>query len=358
MAGFVAETWKDIKGNAKWDIIKWLFGGSVIATAIALVRAASLYWRMQILIFVLSVLGFAAISFYQRAQAHKRTKKALVDEEKDTAPNLVIHSAVYGTGPIDDMLVTHRLRTAVRDALVVPVDNNLVPRDPAIGKVKRLAVKYSYGNPSIQQTEQLEGERLVLPEDSEIHRLRSEVEQLKAARANMQPIESEGVPSASDPCIYVADFIDEGDLWVPASPILLENRGGAVAHAVQVLPISIGYTEVEFDCIDTIGVLEKKKAMPRVQNVNELPATMFPLLKKELEARLKAQGGEAAIEFPLTVIYKARDQQHNFETLASIEYSPLNHDVARKVKNEKKWNDWNHDAFPWREIRHTQFTKT
>lgn len=176
MAGFVAETWKDIKGNAKWDIIKWLFGGSVIATAIALVRAASLYWRMQILIFVLSVLGFAAISFYQRAQAHKRTREALVDKEPE---KLVIHSAVYGTGPIDDVSVTERLRPAVRDALVVPVDNNLVPRDPAIGKVKRLAVEYSYGNPSIQQASRLEGERLVLPEDSEIQRLRGEIEQLK-----------------------------------------------------------------------------------------------------------------------------------------------------------------------------------
>jgi hypothetical protein len=77
------------------------------------------------------------------------------------------------------MLVTHRLRTAVRDALVVPVDNNLVPRDPAIGKTKRLAVEYSYGNPSIQQVSRLEGERLVLPEDSEIQRLRGELEQFK-----------------------------------------------------------------------------------------------------------------------------------------------------------------------------------
>jgi hypothetical protein len=96
---------------------------------------------------------------------------------------LMIHSAVYGTGPIDDMVVTHNLRTAVRDALVVPVDNNLVPRDPAIGKVKRLAVEYSYGNPSIQQASRLEGERLVLPEDSEIQQLRGEVEQLKNTKA-------------------------------------------------------------------------------------------------------------------------------------------------------------------------------
>lgn len=94
-------------------------------------------------------------------------------------PNLVIHSAVYGTGPIDDVLITERLRTAVRDALVVPVDNNLVPRDPAIGKVKRLAVEFSYGNSSIQHASRLEGERLVLPEDSSLPRLRSEVEQLK-----------------------------------------------------------------------------------------------------------------------------------------------------------------------------------
>lgn len=109
--------------------------------------------------------------------AHKTDTAA--KEQTTGHPKLIIHSAVYGTGPIDDVPITERLRTSVRDALVVPVDNNLVPRDPAIGKVKRLAVEYSYGNPSIQQASRLEGERLVLPEDSEIQRLRGEIEQLK-----------------------------------------------------------------------------------------------------------------------------------------------------------------------------------
>lgn len=133
---------------------------------------------------------------------------------------LVIHSAVYGTGPVDDMSVTERLRTAVKDALVVPVDNNLVPRDPAIGKTKRLAVEYSYGNPSIQQASRLEGERLVLPEDSEIQRLRGEIEQLtrKLINANVHaPIVNE-VPADETIAQRVFAFCKELSIYMEERP--------------------------------------------------------------------------------------------------------------------------------------------
>lgn len=96
---------------------------------------------------------------------------------------LVIHSAVYGTGSLDDLPVTDKLRTAVRDALVIPVDNSLVPTDPAVGKVKRLHVEYSYGNASIFRVSRREGSgRLVLPEDSEIQRLKQQPQPMPAER--------------------------------------------------------------------------------------------------------------------------------------------------------------------------------
>lgn len=51
------EQWHQIRGHAKWRLIEWIFGGGVIVTAVALIRATSLYWKVQILLFVISVIG-------------------------------------------------------------------------------------------------------------------------------------------------------------------------------------------------------------------------------------------------------------------------------------------------------------
>lgn len=172
-----------------------------------------------------------------------------------------------------------------------------------------------------------------------------------------------------DPCIYVTDFLDESNLFVPASPILLENRGGDVAHAVKILPVTIGYTEVTFDCIDTIGIGEKKKAIPRFRvtstnapfgDVHEERNTIFYLLKQDLDAKNKAQGTmQESTDLPLTIIYKPRDQRHHFETQVELVYFPGRLEIERKLRAEGRSNDdWPHDAYPWREIRHKGFAKT
>ena len=185
MFDWMEATWKDIKGNAKWDLIKYVFGSGVIATAVVLLRVASLYWRVQISIFVICVVGFAVIAFFQRAVSGRGARK---DAVKTADSKLVIHSAVYGTGAFDDQDVIERLQATLRDALVVPVNNNVLGCDPAPMKIKRLQVEYSYGGPSILKASRAEGGRLVLPEDSEIQRLAAEVEvgkrQLEIAKAD------------------------------------------------------------------------------------------------------------------------------------------------------------------------------
>jgi hypothetical protein len=42
----------------------------------------------------------------------------------------VIHSALYGTGDATDVSITSRLNAANKDALAVPVNNNLISGDP------------------------------------------------------------------------------------------------------------------------------------------------------------------------------------------------------------------------------------
>lgn len=93
-------------------------------------------------------------------------------------PKLVIHYAVYGTSPHNDVVITDTLNDCSRDALVIPVDNNLVSHDPAPNQPKRLFLKYSYGNASIFEVSRPEGSRLILPEDSELQRLKDELDRL------------------------------------------------------------------------------------------------------------------------------------------------------------------------------------
>ena len=109
------------------------------------------------------------------------------------ASRLVVHSANYrawqGGGNTYD--VTEFLRNIIfGDSLVFDIENhnfvigdhNFVPNDPFVGKVKRLRVTYSYkGDPAVT-TERSEHDRLVLPEDSVIQRLASEIQQLKGAQ--------------------------------------------------------------------------------------------------------------------------------------------------------------------------------
>src|SRR5258708_952646 len=98
---------------------------------------------------------------------------------------LVIHSALYGAGGFKDVSVTDQLNAARRDALVIPVDNNLISGspDPAPNQAKRLEVKYSYGNAVPRTVSRNEYSILVLPEDSEIERLTGDVKILGDALA-------------------------------------------------------------------------------------------------------------------------------------------------------------------------------
>src|SRR5258708_7471463 len=96
---------------------------------------------------------------------------------------LQIRSAVYGLETVEDIDVTEKLRLAPRNALAIRVDNNLVPRDPALIQPKRLEVEYSYGNKIVKKISRAEGELLVLPEDShaekEILSLQNQVRKLQ-----------------------------------------------------------------------------------------------------------------------------------------------------------------------------------
>jgi ribosomal protein L14E/L6E/L27E len=86
---------------------------------------------------------------------------------------LVIHAAYYGNTPENELSVIGRVNEAVRDALAIQVNNNVLGCDPApnIAPRKRLRVKYSYGTGTIFEASCIEGEWLVLPENTELRKL-------------------------------------------------------------------------------------------------------------------------------------------------------------------------------------------
>lgn len=112
---------------------------------------------------------------------------------------LVIHSADYRAiengGQVYE--VSDFLRAIISgDSLVFDIENhnfvigdqNFVPKDPLPFKPKRLQVTYSYGGQPASPIVRYEHSRLVLPEDTEIRRLKSDIEQIKqeheTAKAN------------------------------------------------------------------------------------------------------------------------------------------------------------------------------
>lgn len=95
---------------------------------------------------------------------------------------LVIHSAVYGTGPANDIDVKSRLLETAEKALIVPVTNGFLRCDPAPNEPKRLRVTYSYGTVNSWTIEGGQDGYLFLPPDPQAQRLENEVERLTNAQ--------------------------------------------------------------------------------------------------------------------------------------------------------------------------------
>jgi hypothetical protein len=125
----------------------------------------------------------------ERLEKQVEQLKAAQSTTPSAPPKLTIHRAVYGAGPLAEVLVTDKLQNAVREALIIAVDSTLggLIDDPARNVQKHLEVEYSFGSdrriPAFRM-EALAGEitRLVLPEDTEIKKVKDQIAQLKAAQ--------------------------------------------------------------------------------------------------------------------------------------------------------------------------------
>jgi hypothetical protein len=147
---------------------------------------------------------------------------------------IVIHSAVYGTDHSNDVSVTDKLNRAVTSALVMPVTNKLVPRDPLEGTIKRLLVDYSYGDSEIRQIVKREYELLILPEDSQVqHVIESELKAKDTAIQNA--IASKTATPESIAFAEEQKFVDELRRMTPEE-MRVKMRDPQFVQRVEAIP--------------------------------------------------------------------------------------------------------------------------
>jgi hypothetical protein len=113
-------------------------------------------WLHYVPLLLLIIAGIAWLNGRRQSRGHN-----------NLPPKLVIYSAYYGTSTTDDRDVTETVRQLPKDAVAIVVDNNTLQCDPAPNKpeVKRLRVRYSYGNDVISEVSLPEHSRMVLPQE-------------------------------------------------------------------------------------------------------------------------------------------------------------------------------------------------
>jgi len=144
--------------------------------------------------------------------------------KRDATPSpiskLIINSALYGAGDAADLTITDKLNRLTKEGLVVPVNNNLVDYDPAPNKFKRLKIKYQYDAGEPHTAIVPEHGWLMLPEDPQLLKLKSDVEVLQkriesaatqTAQLELSPLQTEILQLAKDLRGFLSEMGEKPD---------------------------------------------------------------------------------------------------------------------------------------------------
>ena len=121
------------------------------------------------------------------------------------------------------------------------------------------------------------------------------------------------------PRIYI-DIKNQGKGLFSKTEIILRNRGGEVAHKVQLEPLIFHSGRITFSGIETLAVGVEKEIVATTENTSALARhNMTSLLMREWDA-----AGEANPEFPLHMRIVYKDFSHRtFETVFDLIYLPV-----------------------------------
>lgn len=156
-------------------------------------------------------------------------------------------------------------------------------------------------------------------------------------------VSEELVPS--DPRIYLVEITDIAKNPVAnQTPFVLENRGGSVAHDVQIQTMTFGYQEVTFIALDNVAIGQPVSVQPSRKNASILEReSILPVLRDAWNAKGQAENA-FELDFPFTVVITYTDfaGKRRIETRVDLTYSYL----QESLKRNQTWAaTGNHEIF-------------
>jgi hypothetical protein len=143
---------------------------------------------------------------------------------------------------------------------------------------------------------------------------------------HFHPIES------TDPQIYV-EVIDEKDFGIRVTDVELINRGGSVAHDVQLTLYGPLAAQIKFVSVDTIAPNKSERVRP---DINDVPLFgQHNLVVPISESWTKEGKGQTEHKVMLEVSYRDVTAKHRYSTSACLVFYPL--EEARRLRTQGKW---------------------
>lgn len=159
----------------------------------------------------------------------------------------------------------------------------------------------------------------------------------RTAKAGVpQPSTVTGIPGAlsdSDPRVYLVEILDRGDAMFPATPFMIENLGGDVAHHVQIQTLVFGYSKVDFLRLDHLPLGVKKEIIPRVRGDGMDKESVLGVLREAWNDKGKAENTILLnFEFSVIISYSNFRGDRRIETTVDMTYSYMEESMKRNAK--------------------------
>ncbi|SRR6266481_95307 len=139
------------------------------------------------------------------------------------------------------------------------------------------------------------------------------------------------------------------------TPFVLTNRGGDVAHNVQIQPLTIKHRTVIFDPIPTLAVNDQKQTLPTIVGIGAMQEhDILSLMVDEWNSAFSGAGLAAldVHEWPAKITITYEDFASNkFEVALDLVVFPIDKTLA-----DKHGNDWPKHEYKTVEVRNIKFT--
>lgn len=149
------------------------------------------------------------------------------------------------------------------------------------------------------------------------------------------------------------EVLDDTGATFGQTPFVFTNRGGDVAHDVQVQPLSVNHFTVTFDPIPTIAVNEEKRTVPTIPGRGIMQQhDILSLMVKEWDEVSKArQSGATPDEWATKVTITYADFKENrFEATADLVVFPI-----QRLTRNRNATEWPKREYKTVEVRNIKF---